>query len=199
MLAMTKKEAQRWCTQEPTGLRLTVDDELRYRKQTQHRFFIKAPEEHRKINFLALQILAFRGEGYFGGGMLWLRRWSIGSPQLVRTGWLILEGVRRSRGELRSLDMAPAQFFREDEFVVLQAFLIQTIAYGWVADFVPCSGRFFLHFKDNRQICFTAESAGTLKELRAEFQSWNPTNGDPMLVKMKSFRKERARRGRKKL
>jgi hypothetical protein len=195
MKAMTPIEAREWCSQGSTGLHVTRDEILRYKRSEEHKFFITAPEEHRMIAFLARTLPCFRGEANFSGGFLWLRRWDIGSRPEVSSGWLILESVRRAHGELRSLEVADAQYFREDEFAELHVFLIQTIAYGWVADYVPCAGGYFLHFKDNRQICFTAESAGTLKELRTAYQRWNPTDEDPMVVKMALIRKERRRSG----
>ena len=189
MKAMTKEEARKWCSQ--AELRVTSDNTLRYKGTREHRFFITAPEEHRMITALVYSILTFRDAVSFGGGFLWLQRWEIGSPQLVRPGWRILEDMRRAHGETRSLEAAPAQLFRDDELVELHAFLIQVIAYGWVADFIPCSGRFFLHFKDNRQVCFSAESPETLKEMRTAFQEWNPTDEDPMVAKLVSMRKPR--------
>jgi hypothetical protein len=145
------------------------------------------------ITALAYHILNCGGGESFSGGLLWLQRWDIGSPQMVRPGWLILENIRRAHGELRSLEVAPAQFFRDDELVELHAFLNQAIAFGWVTDFVPCAGHFFLHFKDNRQVRFTAESPVTLKELRTEFQRWKPTDKDPMVEKMISIERARKR------
>jgi len=191
MKALTPPEAQEWCSQAALGL--TGDSSLCYKRSKEHKFFITAPEEHRMITALAHDVLIFRGEASFSGGLLWLRRWDIGSPQLVKPGWLILENIRRAHGDLRSLELAPAQSFREDEIVELHAFLIQTIAYGWVAEFVPGSGHYFLHFKDNRQIRFTAESPATLEELRTALHRWNPTDEDPMVVKMSSIQRQRKR------
>src|SRR5438874_504187 len=105
MRSMTTDEARKWCSQEAVGLTLTRDDVLRY-KSGEHKFFVTAPEEHRDILFLARHILSFRGEGAFDGGLLWFRRWDIGSPQLVRVGWKILEDIRRAHGEFRSLEVA---------------------------------------------------------------------------------------------
>jgi hypothetical protein len=190
MKAATKDEAGKWCSQEAVGLRFTREGLLTY-GGTAHKFFITAPEEHREILVLARHILLFGGEADFNGGLFWLQRWSIGSPQLVRVGWRILEDIRRAHGELRSLETAPAQFFREDELVELHAFLIQAIAFGWLADFIPSGAGFFVHFKTNRQICFTARSAEKLKELRAAFQEWHPTDEDPMVAKMALIAKSR--------
>ena len=110
------------------------------------------------------------------GGTLAVRNW-------CRLFWEIVEGLRRGHGDGRSLDAAPAQWFRHDELVSLNAFLLQAIAFGWVADYVPASAGFFVHFKDNRQACFTADSADTLKELRTTFGEWNPTDEDPMILR----------------
>jgi hypothetical protein len=68
---------------------------------------------------------------------------------------------------------------------------VQAIAFGWVTDYIPASGGFFVHLKDNRQVCFTADSAVTLKELRNTFSEWNPTNEDPMVLRMRALEKER--------
>jgi hypothetical protein len=191
MKALTTEEARKWCSQCSTGLRVTRYDVLRYKHPREHKFCLAAPEEYRMISPLAYHILTFRSEESFAGGFLWLHRWDIGSPQLVRPGWRILEDMRRAHGELRSLEAAPAQSFRVDEIVELHAFLIQVVAFDWVADFIPLVGGFFLHFKDNRQICVAAESSETLKELRTHFQDWNPTDEDPMVVKMAAMEKAR--------
>ncbi len=193
MKAMTSAEARKWCSQDAVGLRVGRYDSLSYRRRKEHMFFIAAPEEHRMITALAYHILNCRGERSFSGGLLWLQRWDIGSPQMVRPGWLILENIRRAHGEMRSLEVAPAQFFRDDELVELHAFLNQAIAFGWVTDYVPCAGHFFIHFKDNRQVRFTAESPVTLKELRIEFQRWKPTHKDPTVEKMISIERARKR------
>jgi hypothetical protein len=197
MKAMTSAEAREWCSQDATGLKVTHEDILRYRHPGEHKFFLATPPEHYNFVVLTRAILLFRGEVGFSGGFLWLQRWDIGSPQLVRVGWRILEDIRRAHGESRSLEVAPAQFFRDDELVELHAFLVQAVAFGWLADYVPCAGRFFVHFKTNGQICFIAESAVTLKELRAEFQRWKPTDKDPMVEKMISMERARKRAGQR--
>jgi len=194
MKTITSAEARKWCLQ--AGLQVGRYDLLRYRQSKKHLFFVRAPEEHRLITALSYHILTFRGAVSFSGGLLWLKRWSIGSPQMVRPGWLILESIRRAHGELRSLEAANAQVFRDDEFVELHAFLNQAIAFGWVTDYVPSTGRFFLHFKDNRQICFAAKSPTTLGELRTSFQKWNPTDKDPMVEKMAPIERSRNRLSR---
>lgn len=189
MKGMTSEEARRWCNE--AGLKFN-DGVLSYADSDRNRFFILAPEEHRSIVVLA-RALTRQNEASFQGGLLWFRRWDIGSPQFVQVGWEIIEGLRRGHGDMRSLNVAPAQWFRHDEFVSLNAFLLQAIAFGWVADYVPAAARFFVHLKDNRQACVTADSAGTLRELRTMFDAWNPTDEDPMVLRMAALEKQRRR------
>jgi hypothetical protein len=190
MQSLTAEQARKWCSQDAHNLRFSRNDFLRFGSTDQHKFFITAPEEHRRIAYLASQILCFRGEANFSGGLVWLQRWDIGSQ--IQTGWLLLESIRRAHGELRSLELAPAQIFRDDEFLETHAFLIQVIAFGWISDYIPSAGGFFVHFKDNRQICFSAESSKTLNELRKFFREWSPTDEDPLSMKIKEMRNARS-------
>lgn len=189
MEAMTDKEARKWCPR--AGLKVIGRlDILRYKQPKEHEFFIKAPELHREIVALAYTMLTFPHVDQFSGGLLWLKWWTIGSPPYVWSGWRILEDMRRAHGEIRSLEIAPAQSFREDEKVELHAFLIQVIAYEWRAYFIPFFGEFFVTCKTNGQICVTAKSPETLKELRVHFKDWKPTDKDPMLVRKAELEKE---------
>ncbi|SRR5579871_16678 len=192
MQVMTTEAARSWCTQEALGLRVRRYDRLTYGQSRPHRFFVAAPELHREIVVLAREMT--HGENQVAGGLLWLQRWDIGSPELVRTGWRILEDIRRANGQPAPLEIAPAVLFRDDEAVEQHVFLIQTIAYGWVADFVPRGGGFFLHFKDNRQICFASRSLQIHRELMLAFQRWNPSAEDPMTMKIRSIREARSKR-----
>lgn len=189
MRVMTGEEARSQCSE--AGLTVNEDGVLCYSYSKQNSFFISAPEEHRRIVVLSRTISTLQSETSFQGGLLWFRRWQIGSPQLVQVGWEIVEGLRRAHGDLRSLDAAPAHWFRHDELISLNAFLLQAIAFGWVADYVPASGRFFVHCKDNRQVCITADSAETLKDLRTIFGQWNPIDADPMVLRMSALEKQR--------
>jgi hypothetical protein len=197
MKGLTAQEAITWCSQKSTGLRLGKRRLLSYLSKNTKTFYITAPEGHRQIVFLTRLILSFDAEGSFAGGLLWLRGWAIGTPELESVGWLILESIRRVNGETRSLEAAPAQLFREDEFLPLHASLVQAIAFGWVTEFVPRAGRFFFHFKSNRQIGCSAESADTLKALRTALGRWNPTDEDPMVARMASLAKNRKQAGGK--
>jgi len=193
MKVMSREEAAAWCRK--VGPRMTAEGVLQYARAKQYRLFVEAPEEFRLIMRFTRAMLTFRGEASFAGGLLWLRRWDIGSPQFIWLGWKIIEDTRRLHGDLRSLETAPAQIFRDDEFFDLHTFLVQVVGFGWVAEFVSPTGGFFMHFKDNRQVCFNARSPDLLQELRAAFAEWNPTAEDPMVKRLaESERKHRRKR-----
>lgn len=84
----------------------------------------------------ALALLQAEEESYFGGALLWFDLWGIGSPQLDRIGWSTVERMRLGYGETRSLEVAPAHRFRNDEPTQLQAFLLQAFIFQWDANLV---------------------------------------------------------------
>jgi hypothetical protein len=193
MKVMSREEAAAWCRE--VGPRMTGEGVLQYARAKQYRFFVEAPEEFRRVISFTRAMLTFRSGVSFAGGLLWLRRWDIGSPQFIWIGWKIIEDIRRVHGDLRSLETAPAQVFRDDEFLDLHTLLVQVVGFGWVAEFVSPTGGFFMHFKDNRQVCFTARSPDLLKELRVAFEDWNPTDEDPMVKRLaESERRHRRKR-----
>ncbi len=193
MKAMTVEEAKSWCLS--AGLRPNEEGLLCYSPLAAQRFFVSAPEEFRRIMPFTRDMLTFRGEAAFSGGLIWLQEWTIGTPQFTRVGRQIVEDIRRAHGEPRSLELAPAQLFRDDELLDLHAFLVQITGFGWVADFVPSTGGFFVHFKGNRQVCFTSKSTDSLNELRAALGEWNPTEDDPMVRRLAELERDRTRVG----
>jgi hypothetical protein len=79
----------------------------------------------------AFSLLEAEDETYFHGAFLWYGLWNIGSPQVDRIGWVIVEKMRLGYGEARPLEAAPVHRFREDESTPLQAFLLQAMAFQW--------------------------------------------------------------------
>lgn len=194
MKVLTIQEASEWCTE--AGLVARNDGTLGYKRQKERQLFLSAPDELMRIAALVRSLMTFRGEANFSGGIVWLRRWDIGSPELVRPGWCIVESIRRAHGELRDLETAPAQLFRHDEFVQMHAFLIQVTAFGWIADSVLSGSEFFFHHKDNRQMRLCCETDRTLEEIKVAFQDWSPTDEDPMIARLRTTSRMRLQRAR---
>lgn len=183
MKAMTLEELRKWC--KSSGKHITKDHFLRYRKGAAHQFFVAAPGTYRQILAFIRCLLTFRTAANFYGGVLWLQWWEIGSPEFAQVGWRTIENIRRAHGEIRSLEIASALAVRGDEFMETCALLLHVIGQGWMADWIPFAGEFFAHFTTHEQVCFSAHSAGTLNELRDHLKEWNPTDEDPMVLKVR--------------
>ncbi len=187
MRTLTNQEAAGWFSHDDIKV-----GELwypRYRARRQHEFFVAIPAEFRKILSLATKVATAR---YFAGGCLWLRMWN-GSGDA--SGWRTLEGIRRSHGELRSLEAAPGQLFREDELQDLIAFLAPTMGFGWAAAYKGSASDFIFYFKTSGQIHVMGKSAETLEELRRDFAAWSPTDTDPLVDAVRaSERRHRAKK-----
>jgi hypothetical protein len=96
--------------------------------------------------WLATRLGIMDNEPQFGGALLWITYSSIGSPGLVQTGWKLVEKMRQAFGENRSLETASGHFFRSDELVDLNAFVLPCFIFGWDAYLVPShSNDFFVH------------------------------------------------------
>jgi hypothetical protein len=189
MQSQTTKEARWWCTQGgKSDLKVSRQDVVSYGKRKEHTFRIKNPPEHRNIVALVHQILSIQSERGFSGGLVWFRMWYVGSPELTKPGWRILEDIRRAHGDLRTLDIAPAQVFREDEFVELHAFLIQTMAYGWSGYYLPSAEDFFLDFRTSERFFCVAKSPERLSALYGSLKSWSPAREVPRFPKALSKR-----------
>jgi len=187
MQSQSAKEARWWCAQDgKSDLRLARQDVISYGKRKEQTFRVANPSEHRKMVVLAHEILTIQSERGFSGGLIWFRMWEVGSPELVKPGWKIIEGMRRAQGDLRSLDIAPAQLFREDERVELHAFLIQMMAFGWSGYYVPSAEDFFLDFRTSERFFCVAKSEERLKTLYSSLKSWNPVKEIPRFPKATS-------------
>jgi hypothetical protein len=189
MQSQTAREARWWCTQGgKSDLKLSRQDVLSFGKRGEQTFRVKNPPEHRRIVALVHHILSIQRERGFSGGLIWFHMWYVGSPELKKPGWRIIEDMRRAHGDLRSLDIAPAQVFRDDEFVELHAFLIQMMAYGWSGYYVPSAEDFFLDFRTSERFFCVAKSAERLGTLYSSLKSWNPSNEVPRFPKAMSKR-----------
>jgi hypothetical protein len=182
MKSITSEEARWWSSQESTSLKLTDEDVLYYHSEAEPSFVVKSPLQHRRMVALTYEILMLSDLTTFEGGLVWMRlgQWDVGVTEYVRTGWRIIEDMRRAHGDLRTLDLAPAQLFRRDEFVELHVLLIQVMSYGLGAYFVPCVGDYFLDFQISERFVCKAKSAEKLKELYSALKKWEPSRERPV-------------------
>jgi hypothetical protein len=174
MEALSAKEARLWC-RGFNSLRLSSEDVLEYKGRRRHSFVVKFPARCREIVAVAHTTLLFTDGRDFEGGLGWLKRWDIGTNQITRVGWRTVEDIRRAHGCVESLEVAPAQAFRHDEFVELHAVLAQMMAYGWGGYFVPRVRGYFLDIRTSERFFCKAESAATLEKLHMPLKDWGPS------------------------
>ena len=177
MEALTSEQARRWCSQ-GFGLRITSENLLRYKTRGRYGFMVRLPVEFRRLAVLSYDLLSFTGGHEFEGGLLWLHRWEVGVNRIIKVGWKTLEEFRRAHGSAQSLEVAPAQGFRSDEFVDMQAFLLYTMAYEWSAYLLPRNGDFFLDIRGSGRLFCTAKSVDVREKLFEHLKIWNPTEED---------------------
>jgi hypothetical protein len=100
--------------------------------------------------------------------------WDVGADYLKPLGWRIIEDMRRANGDLRPLDVAPAQIFREDEQLALQVFLMTVAGNGWSGCFVPSIGDFFVVFRSSHRLFFHCPTQDALKRLMGQLKEFEP-------------------------
>ncbi len=146
-------------------------------------FEMKFPEAPLRITYFA-RVAAMMGineEALFYGATLWITLSTIGSPQLEKSGWRLVERMRQGFGENRSLQTASGHFFRDDELVDLTAFLVPCFVYGWDA-YVVLNGSndFFIHISHDEYWGVVARVKKTYDRLFSELKDLNPKESPGM-------------------
>ena len=146
-------------------------------------FELKFPETPLRIPYFA-RVAAMMGiseEALFCGATLWITLSTIGSPQLEKSGWRLVERMRQGFGENRSLQTASGHFFRADELIDLAAFLVPCFAYSWDAYMVFIgSNDFFVHISHDEYWGVVARTKETYDRLFSELRELNPKQSPGM-------------------
>jgi hypothetical protein len=133
---------------------------------------LKYPETPLRVRYASrlLALLgAFGDESGFNGALLWLQLWNIGSPQLEKSGWKMVERMRMSYGDLRPLGVANAHWFRSDEVAELTAFIVPCFVYGWDAYVVPSGGDCFGFISHDEYWCVMSRNEEARDRLAMDF------------------------------
>src|ERR1051326_7663553 len=112
MLAMTDDEVRNFIKKNEwaTGLKIDADGRnLYYDNSDSNCVELRFPAMPMQVPYFArvATFLNLDREELFNGAVLWLTLWDIGSPQLEKTGWKIVEKMRLAFGETRSIASAP--------------------------------------------------------------------------------------------
>lgn len=160
-----------------TGIKLDEDGTLFYDSPDANGIVLNYPETPLRVTYVArlISMLGTGGdEGLFYGALLWLRLWTIGSIQLEKSGWRLMERMRMGFGELCPLGTANGHWFREDEIADLAAFVVPCFVYGWNAYIVPSNADCFAFISHDELWCIATRNAELHARLCEELQEFNP-------------------------
>ena len=183
MNVLTDNEARDFLTKNAwaTGLQLDGRDGIFYEDQGPSCIRLNHPESPLRVTYAAriLSLLGASGdESGFYGALLWLRLFDIGSPQLERSGWKMVERMRMGYGDLRPLGEANAHWFRSDEVAELAAFIVPCFVYGWDAYIVPSGGDCFGFISHDEFWCVVARNQEVRDRLLIDFAEFKPVLDD---------------------
>jgi hypothetical protein len=156
---------------------------LYYQDPDANCFELKFPESPLKTTYFA-RVAAMMGigeEALFYGATLWITLSTIGSPQLEKSGWKLVERMRQGFGENRSLQSASGHFFRADELVDLTAFLVPCFVYGWDAYVIHNGGSdFFVYINHDDYWGVVARTRDAYDRLFSELKGLSPKESPGM-------------------
>jgi hypothetical protein len=182
MQAMTDDEVKEFVKQNQSATGLQIDPErpdLYYGNAESNCIELKFPETPFKVPYVSrvLSLLNIDAEEMFSGAVLWITLCDIGSPQLEKTGWKLVETMRAGFGENRDLQAAPGHSFRSDEFVELNAFLLPCFIFGWDAYLLPSGEDYFVHISHDEFYTVVAKTPDMHAKLLKELESLHPDPG----------------------
>ena len=185
MNVLTDNEVRKFLTDNEWHHHIKVDGTaLHYAESGTTCIELKFPETPGKAvyhTWLASRLGIMDNESQFSGALLWITYSSIGSPGLVQTGWKLVEKMRQGFGENRSLQTANGHFFRSDELVDLNAFLLPCFIFGWDAYLVPSqSSDFFVHISHDEYWGVVTRTKETYAQRFFELKAINPIESSSM-------------------
>jgi hypothetical protein len=179
MKSFTIVEARRYCSQPGFGVEISKDNALFYSQSKLPSLVIKAPVEVRQIIDFIITLVRTAKNCSFQGGFVWFTRYDVGVMDSACLGWKIIESIRRANGDTRTLDIAPAQRFRENEETELKVFLFQAITFGWSGYFLPSGFDCLIDFRTSERWFFHSKEQNHLTSLFDALKPWSPAYEDP--------------------
>ena len=117
-------ERNRWST----GIEVTGRS-LQYGDSEANALLLKFPDTPLRAAYFArvISMLGSSDESMFYGALLWITLSNIWSPQTEKTGWAMVEMMRRGFGENRPLEAASGHWFRTEP----QSSLLRSFFRAW--------------------------------------------------------------------
>lgn len=163
-----------------TGIKIAADGDLFYDSLGANCLVMSFPETPMRATYVSrlISMVGVQEEGLFDGALLWVRLWTIGSPQLEKSGWRLIERMRMGYGELRPLEAANGHWFRADEVVDLAAFIVPCLVYGWDAYIVPANAECFAFISHDEFWCVATRDAETHARVSEELSDLKPRTNE---------------------
>ncbi|MFZ3341823.1 MAG: hypothetical protein WA213_13135 [Terriglobales bacterium] len=179
MNAMTDEEVRQFEEQNHWATGLKIDESGRgfyYDNVGARCIALGYPEGPMRVPYFTrvLSLLNVESEEHFYGALLWLTLWTIGSPGLEKIGWKLVEKMRLAFGETRPIGVAPGHWFRSDEFVELNAFLLPCFIFGWDAYYVPSGQDYFVHISHDEYWVIVTKTTAAYDNLFKSLQPLSP-------------------------
>ena len=177
MQTLTDKEAMDWCKQWP--LKFEFDSEGSLCPFTDGKAYRVDISKMQWRDLLptatSVAFLGSRTGELFCGGLVWIRRMGITSPDWERVALRTLERFRMGYGENRSIEVARAHLFRNDESSDVATVLLLAMLAEWDTIFVPPSGDWVAFIDHDDHITVNAKSAEIAEDLRPSLETWGST------------------------
>lgn len=175
MRALQSEALVKWFDDSTSGVKVDPGGHLRYTAPNLRGLRLDVPSEASKIAVLVSDLLSIEEPDGYYGALIWFTNWDIGTPLIERCGLRILEQMRRGYGVTASIENAPAQLFRTDEIVDVQAFLTLPLLFGWDAYFAPHRTRYFAYVRQNGSLFLVTDEDTVLRQLQASLEPYHPT------------------------
>jgi hypothetical protein len=184
MNAMTDEGVREFVKKNTWATGLNIDEEWRsfyYDNGEANCIQLKFPETPGSVPYFTrvLSLLNTESEEYFHGALLWITLSTIGSLGLEKIGWKLVEKMRLAFGETRPIGVAPGHWFRGDEFVELNAFLLPCFVFGWDAYLAPSGSDYFVHISHDEYWVVVTKTAAAHKGLLEQLKSLDPQPAHP--------------------
>ena len=191
MTVMTDDEVQEFIERNKWSTAIEVTGRiLQYNEPEANALLLKFPETPLRATYFArvASLLGAEDESMFYGALLWITLSDIGSPQIEKTGWTMLEMMRRGFGENRPLEAAPGHWFRSGASVELAAFVLPCFVFGWDAYIIPSRGDLFVRISHDESWAVVTKNEETYQTALVELQDFEPEqNNQRLLLKFCPF------------
>ncbi|MGA2649201.1 MAG: hypothetical protein ABSF28_01700 [Terracidiphilus sp.] len=186
MTALTDDEVREFIAKNEWSTGIKTDGRsLHYDDPESNALYLKFPETPLRATYLSrvASMLGIDDEAMFYGALLWITLSVIGSPQLEKTGWTMMEMMRRGFGENRPLEAASGHWFRNGAVVELAAFVLPCFVFGWDAYIVPSGGNLFAHISHDEYWAVVARDARTYDAALGALKEISPQEGHQGLLR----------------